>query len=123
MRIGSQSTNPQTPYLSKKTRKPPELGGCPLAEKEGFEPSRQLPQPTPLAGEPLTATWVLLRAIYNLAEREGFEPPVPCDITGFQDQLHKPLGHLSMSECYCIIANSGGAVKQCGRRKVMLIER
>lgn len=26
-----------------------------LAEKEGFEPSRQLPQPTPLAGEPLTA--------------------------------------------------------------------
>ena len=24
-----------------------------LAEKEGFEPSRQLPQPTPLAGEPL----------------------------------------------------------------------
>ena len=50
MRIGSQSTNPQTPYLSKKTRQPPELGGCPLAEKEGFEPSRQLPQPTPLAG-------------------------------------------------------------------------
>ena len=32
-----------------------------LAEKEGFEPSRQSPQPTPLAGEPLTATWVLLR--------------------------------------------------------------
>jgi hypothetical protein len=30
-----------------------------------------------------------------MAEREGFEPPVPCDITGFQDQLHKPLGHLS----------------------------
>ena len=24
-----------------------------LAEKEGFEPSRRLPQPTPLAGEPL----------------------------------------------------------------------
>ncbi len=30
-----------------------------------------------------------------MAEREGFEPPVPCDITGFQDQRHKPLGHLS----------------------------
>ena len=30
-----------------------------------------------------------------LAEREGFEPPVPFSITGFQDQLHKPLGHLS----------------------------
>ena len=77
-----------------------------LAEKEGFEPSRQLPQPTPLAGEPLTATWVLLHgyiagAMLNyLAEREGFEPPVPCGITGFQDQLHKPLGHLSIFKLY-----------------------
>ena len=34
-----------------------------VAEKEGFEPSRQSPQPTPLAGEPLTATWVLLHAM------------------------------------------------------------
>ena len=77
-----------------------------LAEKEGFEPSRQSPQPTPLAGEPLTATWVLLHgyiagAMLNyLAEREGFEPPVPCGITGFQDQLHKPLGHLSIFKLY-----------------------
>ena len=31
----------------------------------------------------------------SLAEREGFEPPVPYGITGFQDQLLKPLGHLS----------------------------
>ena len=31
-----------------------------------------------------------------MAEREGFEPPVPFGITGFQDQLHKPLGHLSV---------------------------
>jgi hypothetical protein len=30
-----------------------------------------------------------------MAEREGFEPPVPFGITGFQDQLLKPLGHLS----------------------------
>ena len=36
-----------------------------------------------------------------MAEREGFEPPVPCEITGFQDQLHKPLGHLSVA--YVII--------------------
>jgi hypothetical protein len=77
-----------------------------VAEKEGFEPSRQSPQPTPLAGEPLTATWVLLHgyiagAMLNyLAEREGFEPPVPCGITGFQDQLHKPLGHLSIFKLY-----------------------
>jgi hypothetical protein len=32
----------------------------------------------------------------GMAEREGFEPPVPFGITGFQDQLHKPLGHLSL---------------------------
>ena len=75
-----------------------------LAEKEGFEPSRQSPQPTPLAGEPLTASWVLLHAVFGwvtlrreLAEREGFEPPVPCGITGFQDRLLKPLRHLSLS--------------------------
>ena len=30
-----------------------------------------------------------------LAERVGFEPTVPLSITGFQDQLLKPLGHLS----------------------------
>ena len=37
-----------------------------VAEKEGFEPSRQSPQPTPLAGEPLTATWVLLHIQFFL---------------------------------------------------------
>ena len=31
-----------------------------------------------------------------VAERVGFEPTVPFGITGFQDQLHKPLGHLSI---------------------------
>lgn len=30
-----------------------------------------------------------------MAERVGFEPTVPFDITGFQDRLLKPLGHLS----------------------------
>ena len=29
-------------------------------------------------------------------EKVGFEPTVPFSITGFQDQLLKPLGHLSM---------------------------
>ena len=37
-----------------------------VAEKEGFEPSHQLPQSTPLAGEPLTATWVLLHIHFFL---------------------------------------------------------
>ena len=70
-----------------------------VAEKEGFEPSRQLSHPTPLAGEPLRPLGYF-STVYmnmNLAEREGFEPPVPCDITGFQDQRLQPLGHLSVT--------------------------
>ncbi len=31
-----------------------------------------------------------------MAEKVGFEPTVPFDITGFQDRLLKPLGHLSV---------------------------
>lgn len=31
----------------------------------------------------------------NMAEKVGFEPTVPFGITGFQDRLLKPLGHLS----------------------------
>ena len=31
-----------------------------------------------------------------MAERVGFEPTAPFGVTGFQDQLLKPLGHLSM---------------------------
>ena len=34
-----------------------------LAEKVGFEPTHRYTQSTPLAGEPLTATWVLLHAM------------------------------------------------------------
>ena len=32
-----------------------------------------------------------------ITEKVGFEPTVPFGITGFQDQLLKPLGHLSIS--------------------------
>ena len=31
-----------------------------------------------------------------MAERVGFEPTAPFGVTGFQDQLLKPLGHLSI---------------------------
>ena len=31
-----------------------------------------------------------------MAERVGFEPTARCRVTGFQDQLLKPLGHLSI---------------------------
>ena len=36
-------------------------------------------------------------ALFYMAERVGFEPTVPFGITGFQDQLLKPLGHLSIN--------------------------
>ena len=35
-----------------------------------------------------------------MAERVGFEPTAPFGVTGFQDQLLKPLGHLSIVEFY-----------------------
>ena len=76
-----------------------------MAEKEGFEPSRQSPQPTPLAGEPLTATWVLLHgyiagAMLNyLAEREGFEPPVPLSTTVFKTVV---IDHSTISPRLCL---------------------
>ena len=82
-------------YRQKKARKPRTRRSFrALAEKEGFEPSRQLSHPTPLAGEPLRPLGYF-STITKLAEREGFEPPVPFGITGFQDQRLKPLGHLS----------------------------
>ena len=33
---------------------------------------------------------------YFMAASVGFEPTVRCRITGFQDQLLKPLGHLAI---------------------------
>ena len=55
-------------------------------------PRTGLIQPNPLAGDPLEP---LEYFSIILAERVGFEPTVPLSITGFQDQLLKPLGHLS----------------------------
>ena len=73
------------------------------AQMERFELSHRLSQSTPLAGEPLEPLgYICLCGLSShvaqtkLAEREGFEPSVPFDITGFQDQRLKPLGHLSI---------------------------
>ena len=44
-----------------------------------------------------------LKALFYMAERVGFEPTVRCRITGFQDQLLKPLGHLSSAMLYYYI--------------------
>ena len=67
-----------------------------MAEKEGFEPSRPLSRPTPLAGEPLQPLEYFSIYCIAMAEGVGFEPTVPFGITGFQDQLLKPLGHPSI---------------------------
>ena len=87
-----------------KNNRNPEAGlRLSLAEKPGFEPGLRLTHTTPLAGEPLrllgyfsmSSVYEGQAPDYQSAEREGFEPPVSCDITGFQDQRHQPLGHLS----------------------------
>ena len=41
-------------------------------------------------------------SILSVAERVGFEPTAPFGVTGFQDQLLKPLGHLSIVRFYFI---------------------
>ena len=47
-----------------------------------------------------------------MAERVGFEPTVRCRITGFQDRLLKPLGHLSML-AWLLYQKSWSAVNSC----------
>ena len=47
------------------------------------------------ASSPLEYFSMITNQNIKMAERVGFEPTVPCGITGFQDQLLKPLGHLS----------------------------
>ena len=39
-----------------------------------------------------------MQCLFNYTERVGFEPTAPFGVTGFQDQLLKPLGHLSMKQ-------------------------
>ena len=58
-------------------------------------PTYTLSRGAPSANLGTTPCYNRIKEISNLAERIGFEPTVPFDITGFQDQLHKPLGHLS----------------------------
>ncbi len=59
-------------------------------------------QPNPLAGDPLEPLEYFSKfshySVIFLAERVGFEPTAPFEVTGFQDQLLKPLGHLSIGD-------------------------
>ena len=72
-------------------------------------PRTGLIQPNPLAGdplEPLEYFSILVIIQFNMAERVGFEPTVPLSITGFQDQLLKPLGHLSVYFAFMLYLSS-----------------
>ena len=76
-----------------------------MAEKMGFEPMRPYTNPNGLANRPLQPLEYFSRLNYFVAERVGFEPTAPFGVTGFQDQLLKPLGHLSIDEFYYFIFN------------------
>ncbi len=69
------------------------------AQKEGFEPSLGSTPTTPLAGEPLRPLGYFCRSNDRRSEivwrREWDSNPRPFRVTGFQDRLLKPLGHLS----------------------------
>ena len=81
------------PHLQKNNRTPDfsdARNHCKMAEWERFELSQPCDS-NDLANRPLQPL-----EYHSVAERVGFEPTVPCGITGFQDQLLKPLGHLSV---------------------------
>ena len=73
--------------------------------EDGIRTHAALANPNDLANRPLQPleyfslySFVLFRHLQFkiMAERVGFEPTAPFGVTGFQDQLLKPLGHLSI---------------------------
>ena len=77
-----------------KNKKPVFQAFC-VARKERFELSHRLPQSTPLAGEPLIATWVLPQKYKNGGDGR-IRTHGHVNVNGFQDRLLKPLGHISI---------------------------
>ena len=63
--------------------------------KGGIRTPAGLTTPNGLANRPLQPLEYFPKCLKSVAERVGFEPTAPFGVTGFQDQLHKPLGHLS----------------------------
>ena len=100
LRIGVNTSGHKQLYNAAKINRQVSKEPCRfVAQKEGFEPSRAFYTPTPLAGEPLRPLGYHSESKNNMresvAERVGFEPTARCRVTGFQDRLLKPLGHLS----------------------------
>ena len=81
--------------------------GCSTAElsriikrrKWDLNPRAAINDLLPFQGSPFnhlgTSPNAFPSAQIKMAERVGFEPTAPCGVTGFQDRLLKPLGHLS----------------------------
>ena len=77
-----------------------------MAEREGFEPSKEVSPLTRLAGErlqparPSLQKWIVVDSSWSLASSQfmaegvGFEP-TELSLNGFQDRRLKPLGHPS----------------------------
>ena len=61
----------------------------------GFEPMLPYTNTNGLANRPLQPL-EYFSSLKFMAERVGFEPTAPFGVTGFQDRLLKPLGHLSI---------------------------
>ena len=58
----------------------------------------------------LTYKRYLISIQADTAEKVGFEPTAPCGVTGFQDQLLKPLGHLSICFLFCCALTSDSLI-------------
>ncbi len=52
-----------------------------------------------------------------MAEGRGFEPLAGCPVTGFQDQLLKPLGHPSVFTCRVILSNMTAVVNNSFKKR------
>ncbi len=102
---GARSVDPTWVRTPPSHRSAPVLlhGGISVAERVGCiarADGARSADPTWLRTPPShRSAPVLLHGGISVAERVGFEPTAPCRVTGFQDQLLKPLGHLSKRAC------------------------
>ena len=98
-----------------KTPQPLGLQGFAFGGEGGIWTLARFNTSTPLAGEPLRPLGYFSKPVNGsrfktvssefLWRRERDSNPRPFRVTGFQDQLHKPLGHLSISENALIMPN------------------
>ena len=92
---GQKDSNPRHVVLET-TALPTELYPYVWRRRWDSNPCGPKMNPNGLANRPLQPLEYF--SSLPMAERVGFEPTAPCGVTGFQDQLLKPLGHLSMSD-------------------------